>query len=186
LARLGLDVEGRREQAARLGPAHQVVYLLVPGLEEGLADPGEPPVAAWPRLERVPDVVPARSRTRQESEGGIERIAEFHAACVGLPEIVREIDLEPPAVPLSRRQIAARARRPSTDRQLLVPVDRRAVPVGVQAGERVGPQALGVAMRANRADAEAVTDVVGDAAGRQVGTRDAVRRAGLDVESPDA
>src|SRR5206468_12057409 len=43
LARLGLDVEGRGEQAARLGASYEAVHLLVAGLEERLTDPGEPP-----------------------------------------------------------------------------------------------------------------------------------------------
>src|SRR5262249_13872452 len=120
-----------------------------------------PPIAS--------DGEPTNARARQEAEERVERVAVLIDAGVAIPQIVWIVDLEAPADFAAWAHFACRGGGPAADEKVFVAEKFGSTPDAVEADERVGAKGGGVAVSEDSAHAKIFVDVVGDAAGEEIG-----------------
>jgi hypothetical protein len=123
--------------------------------------------------------------TGEETKLRIEALTELEGLSEAVQPVVRIIDFVAPAVPIPGRCTSARQNAPCANQQVLVTHESGGPPDGVEAGEGVLRDAIGAAIRDDRADAEFAREVKGDAAGEQVRPWDTADVARLHAKQAD-
>src|SRR5262249_22588353 len=118
IARLHPDVYGRHEIAPRLNISLQVGDAAVLAFKELLSNPAKRPFFLGTRLPVAASPELSRSRTREEAQLRIERIAIVVERLVAVPEVIGIINFVSPALSLAGTDVALCPRCPSTNKKI--------------------------------------------------------------------
>src|SRR6266567_1218591 len=162
VARLETNVDRRHEIFPGFHDSFRVRIAHVVVLEEFLAYPRERTIFRRTRLEvatcrRAPHAGP-----RQKTDQRLQGFAVLIDARGAVPQVVRIVDLEPPADLATGTDITLRGSAPRTKQQVLVSTKLGSSPYGISAHQRVSPEARRITIRKDRANSQVLIEVVGN------------------------